>query len=86
MHIGSPQSRFKEMEKTIQRAPPDTYFIFAGDMIDNALRDSLGDVYSAVKNPHESLKELYLLLKDFKHRILGVVSGTTNTEQKSGSV
>jgi len=75
MHIGSPQSRFKDLEKIIQRAPPDTYFIFAGDMIDNALRDSLGDVYSAIKNPQESLKELYSLLKDYKNRILGVVSG-----------
>ena len=75
LHIGSPQSKFRELQNLIRGAPESTFFLFVGDVIDNALIDSLGNVYDAEMNPHESLQEFYELLRQVRDRTLGVVSG-----------
>jgi len=75
IHIGSPQSRIQEVVKIIETADENVRFIFAGDVIDNALRDSISDVYEQTQNPHEALKAFTQLLDLAKGKVLGVISG-----------
>lgn len=75
IHIGSPQSRIKDVIKIIESADENVRFIFAGDVIDNALRDSVSDIYEQTANPHEALKAFSQLLDLAKGKVLGVISG-----------
>jgi len=82
IHIGSPQSRIKEVVKIIETADENVRFIFAGDVIDNALRDSISDVYEQTQNPHEALKAFTQLLDLAKGKVLGVISGNHELRTK----
>jgi len=82
LHIGSPQSYVEEVVKIIKNADSSVYFLFAGDVIDNALRDSVSDVYEQTQNPHEALKAFAQLLDLAKGRVLGVVSGNHELRTK----
>jgi len=75
MHIGSPQSRFQELIKVIRSANERTFFVFLGDILDNALIDSVSDVYSQTMSPEEALKSFAQLLDLCEGRVLGVVAG-----------
>lgn len=81
IHIGSPKSRAKEVRKLIEGSDSQTYFIFLGDVIDNAIIDSVSDVYMQTKNPQTALAEFADLLKLAKDRVLCVVSG--NHEERT---
>jgi len=75
IHIGSPQSRFQELIKVIRSANERTFFIFLGDILDNAIVDSISDVYSQTMSPEEALHLFTNLLDLCQGRVLGVVSG-----------
>lgn len=77
LHIGAPSSRYSAVLNYIERALEDdsTYFILLGDLLDNALKDSLGDIYEEASNPSESMKLLGRLLDLMEGRVLGVVEG-----------
>lgn len=55
LHIGSPESYFDEAIKLLD-VYPDTKVVFLGDLLDNAIINSVGDVYSQDINPHEAFK------------------------------
>ncbi len=81
LHLGSPASRKKELKKLIESADRRTFFILLGDILDNAIIESLGNVYEQELNPQNALEEIIELLKPVKDRILGAVSG--NHEERT---
>jgi predicted phosphodiesterase len=74
LHLGSEDSQYQKAVETIQ-AFPNAKLILLGDLIDNAIAESLGDVYSQTTNPHGALQEVIHLLSTNKNRILGVIGG-----------
>jgi UDP-2,3-diacylglucosamine pyrophosphatase LpxH len=81
VHIGSPQSKFQELKEFIKQQDENTYFVFIGDLMDNAIVDSVSDIYRQTHNPSEAMKEVEELFHLTKGRTLGVVSG--NHEQRT---
>lgn len=53
----------------------DAYLILGGDLINNALKDSVSDVYSSILSPSEQLERATEIFRPFKERILGAVAG-----------
>ena len=74
IHLGSEMSSFDQVLKVIEEER-DSKLIFMGDLIDNAIINSLGDIYSQKQNPHEAIVKIRKLFKKYKNRILGVVGG-----------
>ncbi|EKF49540.1 DNA repair exonuclease [Thermosipho africanus H17ap60334] len=74
LHLGSEESMFEQAVEIVENTP-DVKIILLGDLIDNAIAESLGDVYSQTTNPHGALQVILEFLTKYKERILGVVSG-----------
>jgi len=75
VHVGSPESKLKKLIDVIQSASEQTFFIFLGDILDNAIIDSVSDVYAQTMSPEEALHLFSNLLDLCGGRVLGVVSG-----------
>jgi len=75
IHIGSPTSRASEALDLISKAGSNARFLFLGDVIDNALRDSVSDTYKQTGSPGECLRGFIQLLNAAGDRLWGVVSG-----------
>lgn len=68
-------------------ASKNRYVILNGDLINNATRDSVSDVYGATMSPNEAINFLVEFLKPIKDRILSVVTGNhENRTSKSSGV
>jgi predicted phosphodiesterase len=80
VHIGSPQSRLNELRRLIEENQ-DAYFVFLGDLIDNALIDSVSNVYEQTTSPEKALAQFIQLLDLCKERALGIVGG--NHEERT---
>ncbi len=85
LHLGSLESEYTEFLKVIDKYSR-AKLIFLGDLIDNALAESIGDVYSQTDNPHKTLQELLQMFTKYKERILGVIGGNheRRTWRKAG--
>mgnify|MGYP001316309137 CR=1 FL=1 len=75
VHIGSPQSRLKKLIDILQSLGEDTFLVFLGDIIDNAIIDSISNIYEQSMNPETALYEFIQLLDICQNRVLGIVSG-----------
>ncbi len=75
LHIGAPESNFKNLLEEIRKYDETHYFLFLGDLIDNSLKDSIGDVYTQTGTPEQCIEEVNALFAELRGRILGVVSG-----------
>jgi predicted phosphodiesterase len=53
----------------------DAYLILGGDLINNALKDSISDCYTQTISPSEQLERATDIFRPFKERILGAVAG-----------
>jgi predicted phosphodiesterase len=86
LHLGSLESEYTEFLKVIDKYSR-AKLIFLGDLIDNALAESIGDVYSQTDNPHKTLQELLQMFTKYKERILGVIGGNheRRTWRKAGT-
>lgn len=82
LHIGSPYSRVEEALKIIMKADDNTRFLLAGDIIDNALRDSVSDIYEQTQSPHQALKAFVQLLDLAEGKVIGVISGNHELRTK----
>lgn len=58
------------------------YIILAGDLINNATRSSVSNVFEETMRPREQKKAMVEMLKPLKHKVLAAVSG--NHERRSG--
>lgn len=77
VHLGSALFNRKLFNKTLQRLKdePNTYTILNGDLIDNANKLSVGDVYGATLTPEQQINTLVNLLEPIKDKILCATSG-----------
>ncbi|MEM4846755.1 MAG: metallophosphoesterase [Thermosphaera sp.] len=80
VHIGSPKSRYKQLVEFLKEND-DAFVIFLGDVIDNAIADSVSNVYEQTMSPERALFLFVELLKICEGRVLGVVSG--NHEERT---
>jgi predicted phosphodiesterase len=80
VHIGSPHSRLQELRRLIEENQ-DAYFVFLGDVIDNAIIDSVSDTYEQTMSPEKALTQFTTLLDMCRDRTLGIVGG--NHEERT---
>lgn len=82
-HIGDEHSDLKRVLQRIEyvKNTPNAYCILNGDIIDNATRTSIGDIYTQVFNPMEQLKRAIDLFAPIKDKILCITHG--NHENRS---
>jgi predicted phosphodiesterase len=88
LHVGDPafdEPAFKRYVKYISDAP-NRYAVLNGDIINNALKSSVSDVYSEIMPPRRQVEHAYKLLEPVSDRILGIVSGNheRRTDRESG--
>lgn len=77
VHIGSAEYMKEEFESFIDyiKNTPDTYIVVGGDMLNNAIKSSVSDVYSETMMPGEAKKYAVKLLEPIKEKILCGVGG-----------
>lgn len=75
-HYGSVGSNHGLIQRDIDyvRDNENAYCVLAGDLLDCALKSSLGDVYTNL-SPMEELKALTDLIQPISHKVIGVVNG-----------
>lgn len=83
-HIGAKKTDLKMMQKVIKQIleEENTYTFINGDLIDNTLKDSIGDSYENELNPREQLNTLEEMLRPIKHKILSACSGNHENRTK----
>ena len=82
-HIGDEHSDIKRVLSRIDyvKNNPNAYCILNGDLVDNATRTSIGDIYTQVFNPMEQLKRAVEIFAPIKDKILCITHG--NHENRS---
>ena len=85
-HYGSPQCNTKFFLKIVDliKDSEDTYCVGVGDLIENALVGSVGDIYEQTMSPRKQLEKVVEILTPIKHKILFMISG--NHEQRTTRV
>lgn len=76
-HWGSPQCKSKAIENFVKliRDDKSCYWLSAGDLMEMALINTLGDVYSQTIPPNDQLKQIVELLRPIKDKCIGMISG-----------
>lgn len=76
-HIGDEQCDIKRVLQRIEyvKNTPNAYCILNGDIIDNATKTSVGDVYTQAFNPMEQLERAVSIFAPIKDKILCVTHG-----------
>ena len=84
VHLGSLEHNSEEWEKFVNkiRSEANSYIILAGDLINNATRSSVSNVFDEVLRPNEQKMKMVEYLEPLKDRILCGVPG--NHEKRSG--
>lgn len=83
LHIGDKFCNLKIVKAWVDmiRDEPDMYCILNGDLINNAIKSSVSNVYEDVMSPKQQLHYVRELLEPIKHKILLITSG--NHEARS---
>ena len=83
VHLGSLEHNSEEWNKFIEKikTETDSYVILVGDLMNNATRSSVSNVFDDVMRPREQKKLLIKYLEPMKDKILCAVSG--NHERRS---
>ena len=76
-HIGDEHSDVKRVLQRIEyvKNTPNAYCILNGDIIDNATKLSIGDVYTQTLNPMEQLERAIAIFEPIKDKILCITHG-----------
>lgn len=84
VHIGSLEHNENEWQKFITKimTEPNSYIILAGDLMNNATRSSVSNIFDETLRPREQKERLVNFLKPIKDKIICAVSG--NHERRSG--
>lgn len=87
-HIGDEHCDLKRLYQRIEyvRDTPNAYCILNGDIIDNATRTSIGDIYAQEFNPMDQLQRAVEIFEPIKDKILLVTHGNheNRTYKKEG--
>ncbi len=83
VHLSDPNCDIRGVQKRVAdiAAKDNAYAILAGDLIDNATRSSIGDIYSTQLSPMEQIKLANKTFAPLKGRILCAVPG--NHEERT---
>lgn len=83
IHIGSPKCDAKLLIDRIKlvQDDPDAYCILVGDICNNSIRTSVGDVFEEALTPMQQINTAVKMFRPIKDKILGVVAG--NHENRS---
>ena len=83
VHLGSLEHNKEEWEKFVEvlQSEPNSYVILGGDLLNNATKSSVSNVYEDVLRPMEQKEVMTKYLEPIKHKILCAVSG--NHERRS---
>lgn len=87
-HLGDEHCDIKRLLERIEyvKTNPNAYCIMNGDIIDNATKTSIGDVYTQEFNPMEQLQRAVELFDPIKDKILAITHGNheNRTYRKEG--
>ena len=77
LHIGDAQFDEKLLDKEIKKIKdiPNRFVVLNGDLINNAIRNSVSDIYTEKMGPQEQLDYLVKKFEPIKHKILGISQG-----------
>lgn len=83
VHIGAKEADLQGFESFLKRVEKDadSYVVIVGDLLNNAVRSSVSDVYAETMSPSQALDYAVKILQPIADRILGVVGG--NHERRS---
>ena len=83
VHLGSLEHNEKEWAEFVYKivSEPNAYVILAGDLMNNATRSSVSNIFDETLRPREQKERLVKMLKPLKDKILCAVSG--NHERRS---
>ena len=84
IHLGSLEHNSDEWNKFVEKIKkePNSYIILNGDLINNATRSSVSNVFEDVMRPRDQKTKMIEYLTPIKDKILCAVSG--NHERRSG--
>ena len=87
-HIGDEHSDIKRLKERIDYVAntEDAYCVLNGDLIDNATKTSIGDVYANEFNPMKQLETAVEIFEPIKNKILAITQGNheNRTYRKEG--
>ena len=77
LHLGDENCDFHRIVKTIEliKNTPNAYCILGGDLMDTAVKQSIGDIYSQSLSPMEQLQQCVALFDGIKDKILAIMPG-----------
>jgi hypothetical protein len=77
LHYGNPYCSLKHFERTVDfiKNRDDVFCFLNGDLLESAIKTSLGDVYSQKESPKEQRKSVTEILSPIKDKILGMTTG-----------
>lgn len=83
VHLGSLEHNRKEWKNFIEKITnePNSYIILAGDLVNNATRSSVSNIFEEVMRPRDQKNKMIEYLTPIKHKIICAVSG--NHERRS---
>ena len=84
VHLGALEHNKEEWEKFVNKiqSEPNSYIILVGDLINNATRSSVSNVFDDIMRPMEQKDKMVQYLEPLKDRIICGVPG--NHERRSG--
>ena len=83
VHLGSPQCELDEFIQFLAkiRREPDSYICIVGDLLNNAVRSSVSDVYAETMSPSVAVEYAAQLLAPIADKVIACVGG--NHERRS---
>lgn len=84
VHLGARECMEQEFISFIDsiKDKPNVYLVLGGDLINNATRSSVSNIFEETMRPADQKKEMSKILAPVAHKILAAVSG--NHERRSG--
>lgn len=81
VHIGDPLHDRKRLDNFVKEvlSQKNRYVIVNGDIINNAVRNSISDIYAEQLNPNQQIDTAVEILEPIKHRILVITDGNHET-------
>ena len=87
-HLGSPQCDVPYIKEVVReiKANPQAKWFGHGDLIENALIGTPGDIYKQLRGPADQVKEAVAILKPIKDKCLFILDGNheLRTDKASG--
>lgn len=86
LHIGSKHHDRALLDRILKYADEhDAYFWLNGDILENAIKHSVGDINECDMTPNEQLEEMREIFGPRRHRVLAVLSGNHEGRTKRES-